>query len=239
MKGLWSKGKALLGEFSSVNAGTYASSIACYTLLSLVPLLALCISLVSVTGISQQDVVAFFSAMLPSVFSDIVADLVGDAFEQSGLAFSLSTVTLLWSASKGIKALRGGLNSAFGVKETRNALVVAAISAGAAIILGVLIAAAMYLVFSGSVLRAISDAAPDLQQSGLATVLNPIAVLAAGVLVISVCYAFLPAGTRRPASQLPGATLAMLAHAACSRWAFACTSTTSASSPCFTAASAP
>lgn len=216
LEGLLSKGKAFLDEFSSIDAGTYASSIAYFTFLSLVPLLALCISLVSVVGIGEQEVVAFFGALVPDVFDGVVKELVRDAFERSGLAFSLSTITLLWSASKGIKALRAGLNSAFGVQETRNGVMVAAISIGVAIILGILIAAAMYLVFKGSVLRAIADAVPGFQQSGLAVALNPIAVLVLGVLVLGVCYAYLPSGTRRLSSQLPGAALAMLACGALS-----------------------
>lgn len=212
MKELLRKGKALWGEFSVVGAGTHASSIAYFTFLSLVPLLALCISLVSATGIDQQEVAKLFLSLVPKALEDLVKTLVEDAFERSGIAFSLSTVTLLWSASKGIKALRSGLNATFAVQETRTFVVVAGISIVTVVIMGVLVTAVMYLIFGDSFLHTIAKDTLGLQQQTLlASVLNPAVMLVLGALILSACYAYLPAGMRRFRSQLPGAVLATLA----------------------------
>jgi membrane protein len=211
LKDLWKKGKVLWSEFSVVKAGTYASSIAYFTFLSLIPLLAICISLVSIAGIDEQEVVGLLVAVVPDALKDLVRGLVNDAFSRSGIAFSLSTIVLLWSASKGVKALRGGLNAAFAVKESRSAPAVVAISIGTVIVLGVLIAAMMYIVFNKGVMSVVTSIVPGFQQSGLMNVLAPILVLAFGVLILDVCYSLLPAGTRRFSTQLPGAALATLA----------------------------
>ena len=208
------KGKALWARFSDVGAGTYASSIAYFTFLSLIPLIALCISLISVTGIGQQEVADFFASLVPDALDDFTRTLVDDAFRSSGLAFSLSTITLLWTASKGIRALRGSLNAAYGVEESRGALALAATSVVAAIILGSLLAATIYLVFSGNVMRAVAWIVPDLQhQEYVFNALNSTAMTALGALVVCACYTYFPAGTRRFASQLPGAVLASIACA--------------------------
>ena len=96
----------------------HASSIAYYSFLSLVPLLALCISLISIVGIDEQEVYTFLMALFPDAFNGLIASLVTEAYKQSGLAFSVSTLSLVWSASKGAKALRAGLNAAYGEKRT-------------------------------------------------------------------------------------------------------------------------
>ena len=211
---LWEKAKALWGEFSRVGAETYASSITYFGFLSFVPLLALCISLVSLVGFGEEEVVAFLTAMVPDAFDDIVKALVGDAFRRSGLAFSLSILVLLWSASKVVKALRRGLNAAYGMQETRNAVAVAGLSILATIILGVLFAAIVYLVFSNPVIHALEAAIPGLELAGLADVVNPVVTVVLSVLVLDVCYAYLPAGTRRLSTRLPGAVFGAVAWGA-------------------------
>ena len=214
MHELWEKAKALWGEFSRVGAETYASSITYFGFLSLVPLLALCISLVSLVGFGEEEVVAFLAALVPDAFDGIVGALVGDAFQRSGLAFSLSTLVLLWSASKVVKALRRGLNAAYGVKETRNAVAVAGISILATLILGILFAAIIYLVFSAPVIHALEEIIPGLELEGLADIVNPVMTVALSILVLDLCYAYLPAGTRHLSTQLPGAVFGSVAWGA-------------------------
>ena len=211
LKGVWRKVKALWDEFAEMGAGTCASSIAYFVFLSLIPMIALCISLVSWMGVSEQDVVVFFCSITPDAFHDLVATLVGDAFKRSGVAFSISTLTLLWSASKGTKALRGGLNAAYGVQETRSAPVVVAISILAVLVLGIMLATMIYFVFSGGINGILSDYFPDLKLGELTDLLSPVVGFALSVLAYNICYAYLPAGRRRFVMQLPGAVFTALA----------------------------
>ncbi|MBQ9003662.1 MAG: YihY/virulence factor BrkB family protein [Eggerthellaceae bacterium] len=206
------KAKALLTEFTAVNAATHASSIAYFTFLSLIPLITLSISLVTMTGLGQREVAEFFSATIPGTFNDFTKTLVDDAFKQSGIAFSLSVITLLWTASQGIRALHSGLNAAYCEKEERGPVVVAAISIGMVIALGALLAAAIYLVFGGVVTRAVESVIPGLeQQKDFMDIMNSAVLLTLSVIVLTACYTFLPFGQRRFVSQLPGAAIASLA----------------------------
>lgn len=212
MRDLVHKGMTVFDEYMAANVETHASSTAYFAFLSLVPTLVLCISLVSLTGFGEQEVVNFFIPMVPETFEDLIKALISDAFDRSGIAFSLSTVTLLWSASKGIKSLLKGLNVAFGVQETRSGFAVAAISVFAVIVLGVMVAGLMYLVFSHSLLRLISFLFPSLSiPSGLPSAIHPFAVLASVFLALWLCYTYLPAGKRSLSSQLPGAVAATVA----------------------------
>lgn len=211
MKRLIKKVLTLWDEFTTVNAETYASSMAYFTFLALVPSLALCIALVSTIGVSEQDVLDLLAKVIPDALEDLVTALVGDAFERSGIAFSLSSVTLIWTASKGIKALRNGLNATFDVKETRSSLAVIVISIAAALLLGAMTSGSMYLVFSDSVLDLLARIAPDLQlPSSFKSAVNPLLILIYNILMLDLSYAFLPAGTRRLKTQLPGAIVASI-----------------------------
>ena len=209
--------KVLWARFSGANAGTHASSISYYTFLSLVPLLIICLSLVSMTSVSQAECVEFFCAMVPEALQGLVRMLVDQAYTQSGVAFSLSTATLLWSASKGVKAIRVGLNAVYAKQEERTGWQVMIISMIGAIVLVVLLAAVIYLVFSGTVLRALAQSVPDIQAENIVVShLNTVATLGLGILSLTACYAFLPAGRRRFLDQLPGAVCAAAAWVALS-----------------------
>lgn len=212
MRDLLQRGRAMWSEFSKIGTATYASSISYFMFLSLVPLLVICISLLTIVGISEQEVVTFLSALLPDTLDGLVAALVSDAYDRSGIAFSLSTITLLWSASKGAKALRVGLNAAYAQEETRSAIVVVAISIVVGLIIDLLIAATMYLVFRGSVLHALAGTIEGLQEQNLIfTILNSLATLALGTVTLMAAYAYLPTGKRSFRAQLPGAVCATLA----------------------------
>ncbi len=212
MKKLWQKGRSIWKEFSAITPSTHASSISYYTFLSLVPLLVICISLVSITGIDEETIIAFFKQFIPDVFYDLLEAIIDDAYKQSGIAFSLSSITLLWSASKGARALRVGLNAAYAKKEERSAPQLVAISFAAILVLGVLIAALLYLVFGDSILQFLISLIPNLQDhDDVMSFLYFVIIFVAAIFAIAACYAFLPVGKRRLLTQLPGAICATIA----------------------------
>ena len=205
------KARRAWAEFSAIGPSTHASSIAYYSFLSIVPLLALCVSLISLTGLDQRQVLDFLSTVVPDALDEFVSNLVSDAFARAGFAFSLSTLSLLWSASKGAKAMRVGLNAAYRVQETRSFVATVIISVVAVVTLGLLIAATMWMVFGNSLLRALSQSIPGLHlYDGATEFLEAAALLIAGIVVLALCYTWLPMGKRRFSAQLPGAVCALV-----------------------------
>ena len=197
-------------KFSAVSVPMHASSISYYTFISIVPLLAICISLVSLVGLGREEVLGFISPFLPETFEDLATSLVKDAYNVGGLAFSVSSLSLLWSASKGAKALRAGLNSAYGEQESRSAVGVVAISIMSVVVMGILIAIQVWLVFGDSLLSVasqfISDAIP---QEWFTSAVSLASSLGFGTLLLDLCYTFLPNGKRSLLRQVPGAIFAM------------------------------
>lgn len=209
--GWFDKARRAWTEFAAIGPSTHASSVAYYSFLSIVPLLALCISLISLTGLDRQQVLSFLATFVPDALSDFVSHLVADAYARAGFAFSLSTISLLWSASNGARAMRVGLNAAYRVQERRSFVATAIISIVAVVTLGLLIAATMWMVFGNSLLRALSQSIPGLHlYDGATELLEAAALLIAGTIVLALCYTWLPMGKRRFSAQLPGAVCALV-----------------------------
>ena len=107
--------------------------------------------------------------------------------------------------------MRVGLNAAYREREERNAVVVAVISIVAVIVMGVLLAATMWLIFGDSLLHTFARHIPSLQNHRTITAFANIAItVVAGVFALALCYTFLPAGNRRFVAQLPGAAFALV-----------------------------
>ncbi|MDO5119675.1 MAG: YihY/virulence factor BrkB family protein [Coriobacteriales bacterium] len=204
-------------EISRISVTTHASSISYFTFISIVPILTICISLMTAIGLSEQDVVSFFVTVVPDAFSEVVETLITDAFASSGLAFSLSTLTLIWSASKSANAFRVGLNAAYAQEETRGTIAVSFTSVVAGLITDVLISATIYLIFRGRALQLLANIIHSPRgQDAVATFLNSLLTMAASVLWLSACYTYLAAGKRGLIAQLPGAICATFACGALS-----------------------
>lgn len=210
----WAKAPlAVFEEFGLLAPGTHASSIAYFMFLSLIPLVTLSISLTTMLGLGEREVADFLCAVVPGAFDGFIRPLIHDAFSQSGVALSLSTVTLLMAASQGVRALLAALNAAYRVDEKRNPVLLFALSIAASAVLVALLAAAVYLVFGGLATRALTAVVPGFAPHvGVLDAVGVAIAVTLGVATICGCYTHLPSGSRRFAQQLPGA---LLAFAAC------------------------
>ena len=106
-------------DWTARDVGTYASSIAFFFFMSMIPLLIIIFQLLPIFGLSQVDLIKFLDRLMPEAMQGFAAIVVSQAYRYSMGTLSLSVVTLVWSASKGTMALRQGLNRVYGVEETR------------------------------------------------------------------------------------------------------------------------
>lgn len=193
---------------SEANLSTYASSSAYFFFTSLIPVIIVLACVVSRSGVTEQQLIALIAAIVPDVFEEFVADVVGEAYSNAGLALTASIVALLWTASRGIAALTLGLNAAYGVKEDRSFIKSSIVSFIAVIELIALLAAAVYLIFGDEVARLLSLITPLVSQPDvLTTLVRALIIATAGIFIFASFYTYLPAGRRRFRAQLPGAAL--------------------------------
>ena len=96
-------------DWTARDVGTYASSIAFFFFMSMIPLLIIIFQLLPIFGLSQVDLIKFLDRLMPEAMQGFAAIVVSQAYRYSMGTLSLSVVTHVWSASKGTMALRQGL----------------------------------------------------------------------------------------------------------------------------------
>ena len=115
--------RKLGGRIAALQVPLYASHACYFMILSAFPLLVLVLSLVRYTGLDVHSLTQLVSGVLPAALRPMAEDLIVTTYyTASGAVLSLSALTALWSASRGIHGLMNGLNAAYEVRETRGYL---------------------------------------------------------------------------------------------------------------------
>lgn len=107
--------------------GAYTSF---FLILSLFPSLMILFCLLSYTSYGVEEVLALAAMVLPEPFLPLAQRLLNGAYDNaSGTVLSLSIITALWSASRGMLGLIEGMNAVYGIEEKRNYFATRGISA--------------------------------------------------------------------------------------------------------------
>ena len=105
----------------------YAAQVSFFIVISAIPIIMLLIPTIQfLIPLSRETVVSTILAVLPDSqdLQNLVVGLINDVYTNSaGTIISVSTITVLWSASKSIYSLQQGLNTIAHIKETRNVVV--------------------------------------------------------------------------------------------------------------------
>ena len=110
----------LIRYLSGKQIGIHAAGAGYFIILSVFPLLVLILSLLRYTGLQVQTLTNLVSGFVPQALMPATKRLILSTYRNtSGAVVSLSAVTGLWSASRGVYGLLTGLNAIYGVKENR------------------------------------------------------------------------------------------------------------------------
>ena len=102
----------LWAPFSRSNASTYAASSSFFILLSVFPAVLFFLALLPYLPISLQQWLDFLEELVPAPFFPVVTYVFETVRTNSTLTLlSLSAVTTLWSASRGILYISDGLDA--------------------------------------------------------------------------------------------------------------------------------
>ncbi len=112
--------KTYLTRLISLNIPLYASHASFFIALSVFPCLVLLMGLLRYAGLDAELLTEMLHGILPTALMPAAQRLIQNTYKAStGTLLSLSAVTALWSASRGIQGLRAGLNAIYGVEENR------------------------------------------------------------------------------------------------------------------------
>ena len=116
-------------QLSDLKIAAYASQACFFLVLAVFPALVLLLSLLRYTGLEVSHFTDMLQGFLPEALMPYAKRLILSTYQNTtGTLISISAVTALWSASRGIYGLLTGLNSVYGVKEDRGYLYTRSVS---------------------------------------------------------------------------------------------------------------
>ena len=100
-----------------------------FLILSVFPASMILVGVLGYTSLEVEDVLSLVAQVVPEPLLPLARRLLTGAYDAtSAPLLSLSAVTAIWSASRGILGLKEGLNAVYGVKERRSYFVTRGIS---------------------------------------------------------------------------------------------------------------
>ena len=110
-----------LRTLQQMHISTHCAHACYFIVLSVFPLLVLVFGILRYTSLRPDDLVDLIGGLIPDKLLPLVWKLISSSYENtSTTVVSLSALTALWSAGRGIYALQAGLNAVYGVDDHRN-----------------------------------------------------------------------------------------------------------------------
>ena len=133
---------------------THASHACYFIVLAVFPVLTLVLGLLRYTPLEAADLMGLVAGFLPDALEPYIWKLISGTFDNTSKAVvSLSAVTALWSASRGIFGLLQGLNAVYDVWENRGWLYTRGISVVYTFLFGLVLLLTLVLhVFGNTIL---------------------------------------------------------------------------------------
>ena len=194
--------------FTSRDVGTYASSIAFFFFLSLIPILVLSSLLLPWLGLRQDDLIKAVTSVTPDILDHLISNIIWEAYNSTLHMVPVSVVILVWASSQGTLALIRGLNRIYHTNDQRNYFRLLLVSILYTIAMFIMLFFIVLLIFSHLINNAIRSAMPD--SPFVISFMTTGRYFSAAVIVILIfmlIYTFVPAGSRNFLHQLPGALL--------------------------------
>ena len=168
----------------------HAAHTGFFMVLAVFPTLMLVLGFLRYTGLQVQTLTDLVAELIPGALMPAAKRLILSAYQNtSGMVLSVSAITALWSASRGMYGLVRGMNGVYAVKESRSWLYTRLYSMLYTFAFLVLLVLTLFLDVFGEKLRFV-------------------VLLLLQTLLFAVMYTVLPNRNNRFLESLPGAMLA-------------------------------
>ena len=207
---LW-KGRIKQGIsiYSKNDLSVYAGNATLFIITSMFPLIMLIIAIVNLLpGYSSKDAAEIIFLLIPDLgpIKELVESAMENLNSQSGgLLASVSAITTLWAASKGVGALQKGFNQLHHDEEENGIIGIVKRLVFTILLVIQIPALLIFTMLGDSILESICKAIGR-PKSDFSFVLNitSLGVVIVALLVIVLLFAYLTAKKRTLRSQLPG-----------------------------------
>ena len=112
--------RRILAWLRPMGVPLHAAYTSFFLILSIFPILVVLFCLLGYTSLGMEEVMELAAGVLPDALEPLVGHIIKGAYENSSApVLSLSIFAALWSAGRGMRGLLLGLNSVYGLKESR------------------------------------------------------------------------------------------------------------------------
>ena len=105
------------------NINAFAAHSAYFFILSFIPLIMLLLSLVNYTNISEEFLISALTDFFPAGMEGLITEIIGEIYYRSRTVVSVTAIFTLWSAGKGMAALKKGMYETAHVEKSQSFLV--------------------------------------------------------------------------------------------------------------------
>lgn len=106
--------------FKPMSIPIHSANTSFFLILSLFPALLLILGVLRYTSLEIKDLIGLIEGFLPEALLPTAQHLIESSYRHtSGTVVSVSVVAALWSASRGMYGLLGGLNAVYGIQDQR------------------------------------------------------------------------------------------------------------------------
>lgn len=206
--------KRIYDRFSRHEMTVYAAQASFFIIISAFPFMMLLLTLVQIVPtVSKSDVLNLMVSVMPNVLSPLVMNVVDDLFTKSpGTVVSITAITALWSASRGMLSMERGLNRVNETKEKRNYIMSRLICSGYTIIfILVCVMSLVLLVFGSSIQNFINRTFPVIAAiTDYIISIRTLLALTILILCFMGLYTFVPKEKLIMREQFPGAVFSTI-----------------------------
>lgn len=126
---LWKWIKEISDFLKPMRIAAHSANTAFFLILSVFPASMILVGLLGYTSLELKDVLSLVKQVMPEPLMPLAERLLSGAYEAtSAPLLSVSAITAVWSASRGILGLKRGLNDVYGCEERRSYLATRGIS---------------------------------------------------------------------------------------------------------------
>ncbi|MGN0597280.1 MAG: YihY/virulence factor BrkB family protein [Ruminiclostridium sp.] len=191
----------------------FAGQAALFIIISFFPFIMLLISLIQFLPFTLEEVQQFTVDFLSPTLNDFLVNIIKEIISKSSISIiSITSVTVLWSASKGFLAIIRGLNSVYSVNEKRGYVKLRLTTVLYTIVTLIIILVTLgLLVFGSTINNWIVELIPQLSQMSPVTLtVRWLIGLCMLILFFMFIYTVIPERKTRFVNELPGAVFSSL-----------------------------
>lgn len=203
--------KEISNKLSKDNISGYSSQSCFFIILSFFPFIMLLLTLIKFIPVKYETIISILEKMTPVQIHKFIDDIVIEIFEKSSLTLtSITAIATLWASGKGFMSLMQGLNTIYGIKETRHFILQRLIATFYTFIFMIILILSLFiLVFGNQLLLFIAAKFPNTAFAVFAILDIKDVIFPAILMIFFLClYKFIPSRKTSFVHEIPGAAVA-------------------------------